>query len=48
MAGRFAELDADGALVLEMDDGARRTLHFGDVFRADEPRGEGQYRPEGG
>jgi BirA family biotin operon repressor/biotin-[acetyl-CoA-carboxylase] ligase len=48
VAGRFAELDADGALVLETDDGARRTLHFGDVFRADEPRGDGQYRPEGG
>lgn len=48
VAGRFAELDADGALILEMDDGARRTLHFGDMFRASEPGNAGRYRPEGG
>ncbi len=48
VAGRFVDLDADGALVLETDDGARRTLHFGDVFRVNEPRGAGQYRPENG
>lgn len=48
VAGRFAELDADGALILEMENDARRTLHYGDVFPAGEPRGAGRYRPQSG
>lgn len=32
LEGRFAGLDADGALVLEIDGGANRRIHAGDVF----------------
>lgn len=30
--GRFADLDASGALILDMADGSRRTIHAGDIF----------------
>ncbi|MGH6953359.1 MAG: biotin--[acetyl-CoA-carboxylase] ligase [Alphaproteobacteria bacterium] len=32
VAGRFAGLDESGALVLELDDGSRRSVSVGDVF----------------
>jgi len=32
LSGRFVDLDADGALVLELADGARRRVLAGDVF----------------
>ena len=48
VAGRFAELDADGAMILEMENDVRRTLRYGDVFPLNEPRGGGQHRPQGG
>ena len=32
MSGRFSGLDEGGALLLEMDDGTRRTITAGDVF----------------
>lgn len=35
VTGRFAELDPSGALILETDDGGRRTLTYGDVFPAE-------------
>lgn len=36
LAGRFAGLAADGALLLRMPDGATRTIHAGDVRLAEE------------
>lgn len=35
LEGRFADLDATGALVLELPDGARRTVTAGEVFFPD-------------
>ena len=32
LRGRFAELDAGGALVMELEDGRRRTVTAADVF----------------
>lgn len=32
VAGRFEDIAADGALVLQLGDGSRRQLHSGDVF----------------
>jgi BirA family biotin operon repressor/biotin-[acetyl-CoA-carboxylase] ligase len=32
VSGQFGGLDADGALILALDDGAKRVIHAGDVF----------------
>jgi BirA family biotin operon repressor/biotin-[acetyl-CoA-carboxylase] ligase len=33
LTGRFADLDADGALLLALDDGTTRAIYAGEVFR---------------
>jgi len=33
--GQFVDLDSEGALILETVDGARETIHYGDVFPAE-------------
>ncbi|GLI99212.1 biotin--[acetyl-CoA-carboxylase] ligase [Sphingobium sp. BS19] len=32
LSGHFADLDASGALILDLADGTRRTIHAGDIF----------------